>query len=377
MDPKGSLSAANLSLFLDPPSYHFYRDGLFDVESERPNGDRILAPYAYLREWFNARSVAVHTADYLLDGSKANATNVYISFGIDTNCAALSHRPDVVLSALFATECPIVEPTLYRAMPNLLKYFKRIFSYLDAATLEHFIRRPIDFSHFFIPQSFETVHEDLWMREDRKFLVMINANKLPRVYWRELYTERLRALNFFSQTGEIDLYGAGWSEEPFRVGKTWVPWTLRKSYRSAAAFWHRVVPSRLIEGARRAYRGRAVSKSSTLSEYTFAICFENAVLSGWITEKIFDCFYAGTVPVYLGAPEIERYIPSECFIDMRKFADYSELRSFLKSLSLEQIRTYKQMARNFLRTPGFEMFSKQTFVKRIASLVEQDLGLRL
>ena len=46
------------------------------------------------------------------------------------------------------------------------------------------------------------------------------------------------------------------------------------------------------------------------------------VLERWITEKIFDCFYAGTIPVYLGAPDVARWLPPECFIDMRRFGGY-------------------------------------------------------
>jgi len=37
-------------------------------------------------------------------------------------------------------------------------------------------------------------------RSERNFLVMINMNKLPRLTQRELFTERMRALQFFSNT---------------------------------------------------------------------------------------------------------------------------------------------------------------------------------
>jgi hypothetical protein len=57
------------------------------------------------------------------------------------------------------------------------------------------------------------------------------------------------------------------------------------------------------------------------------------MLDGWITEKIFDCFYSGTIPVYLGAPDIDDWIRADCFVDMRGFSDFAELRAFLKQLS--------------------------------------------
>jgi hypothetical protein len=40
------------------------------------------------------------------------------------------------------------------------------------------------------------------------------------------------------------------------------------------------------------------SKKNTLEKYKFSICYENARdIPGYITEKIFDCFFAGCVPI--------------------------------------------------------------------------------
>ena len=49
---------------------------------------------------------------------------------------------------------------------------------------------------------------------------------------------------------------------------------------------------------------------------SFAICYENARdIPGYITEKIFDCFFAGCVPIYWGgAPNVTDHIPANTFI---------------------------------------------------------------
>ena len=36
----------------------------------------------------------------------------------------------------------------------------------------------------------------------------------------------------------------------------------------------------------------------------FSIAIENGVYSNYYTEKIMDCFATGTVPVYMGSPDI-------------------------------------------------------------------------
>jgi hypothetical protein len=101
------------------------------------------------------------------------------------------------------------------------------------------------------------------------------------------------------------------------------------------------------------------------------------ILEGWITEKIFDCFYAGTVPIYLGAPDVEHWIPPECFIDMRRFEGYDDLREYLLALTDGEIEAYRVAARDFLRSEQFRPFSKQTFAELIGRIVEEDTGVSL
>ena len=48
---------------------------------------------------------------------------------------------------------------------------------------------------------------------------MINMNKLPRLTKYELFTERMRAVEFFSRTNDIDLYGIGWDKASLRMGR--------------------------------------------------------------------------------------------------------------------------------------------------------------
>ena len=365
-----------VALLLDPPSHHFLGDRLFDTKSFPLTGDEILAPYVRIREHFTSLGIPVHTVDRL-DGSALADRHVCVSMGMLENYRRLDERGDVSLAAFFAMECPIVEPGLYRALPEVERRFRRLFSWSDSETLLPFTGRPVRCEPFRWPQSFDRVHEDAWRRRDRKLLVMINANKLPRIVFGELYTERLRVLAFFEGRCEIDLYGPGWDEAPFRVGKTWIPWTARRIYRGAWKKWQRVRPDPLYAAARRAWRGRAGSKPATLSGYTYALCFENMVLKGWITEKIFDCFFAGTIPVYLGAPDIAEAVPPECFIDARPFESYAALRDFLHGLSEPERERYREAARDFIASSRFDPFRKEAFLNLFRRIVNEETGLEV
>ena len=50
------------------------------------------------------------------------------------------------------------------------------------------------------------------------------------------------------------------------------------------------------------------------SQYKFIICFENSKTDGYVTEKIFNVFLSGSIPIYDGAPNITDYIVPGSFI---------------------------------------------------------------
>jgi hypothetical protein len=195
--------------------------------------------------------------------------------------------------------------------------------------------------------------------------------------YNELYTERLRLLEHFSRTNSIDLYGIGWTQLPFRVGSS-RPWALREVERLRRYVWERLPFTRnhpFEEVIRKTYRGPVESKHEAMSHYTFAICYENMLLEGWINEKIFDAFLSGTVPVYLGGTDVADFIPEDCFIDPRRFAGHAELETYLRALSPEEIEGYRENAREFMSSEAFYPFSRRAFADILVEAVEEDLRL--
>jgi len=362
-----------ITLFVDPPSHHFLDDRLFDPAPGRFVGENILAPYLRMRERLEASGVAVHTADRM-PPSGQGGQHLYLSLGRTADVRAIARRPDVVASAFFAIECPIVEPSLYRALPGMERAVRRVFTFSKASELIRFTGRPISSTRFVWPQCADGVDSDIWRRTDRRLLCMINGNKLPRLYARELYTARLRAVEYFARFDEIDLYGRDWDRGPWRVGRTRIPYTLRAAWRWGWERRQRIWPDRSYAAARRVWRGAPESKLVTLGAYTFAICFENMVLQGWITEKIFDCFFAGCVPVYWGAPEIGEVVPREAFIDMRAFEGFADLRTFLRGLGPKDVARYREAGRAFVESPAYDPFRPGAFAERVAGIVLEDAG---
>lgn len=174
----------------------------------------------------------------------------------------------------------------------------------------------------------------------KKFIAAIYSSKLVK-HEHGLYEERLRAYDFFSKKEDgFDLYGMGWE----------------KSSRPS------VVTS---------YRGKVETKKIVLQNYKFSICFENAKgYPGLITEKIFDCFAAGTVPIYYGAPNIQEYIPKACFIDFRDFTGYDELYSFLVEMQEDMYQSYLKAVKSFIKTPAYYQFTSKRYAELVLEQVQ-------
>lgn len=60
-------------------------------------------------------------------------------------------------------------------------------------------------------------------------------------------------------------------------------------------------------------------KNQMLSSYKYCLACENSHMPGYITEKFWDCLGAGTIPIYLGAPDIASFVSDECYVDVRKY----------------------------------------------------------
>jgi hypothetical protein len=364
---------SSLAVFIDPPSHHFLGDRLFDPGTARLGGENLLAPHIAVRDRLAERGIAVHTLDGLVRHRAER--NLVISLGRTEGAEQVAGDPSVVRSAFIAMECPIVEPSIYRALPRMARLYRRIYSWTGGPELLPFTRTPVEPTRFWWPQSFDAVRDDLWGRTERGFLAMVNANKLPRLYDRELYTQRLHAVAYFHQFGEIALFGKAWHGMPMRVGRTWVPATLRRLQGKLWPYWQRVRPNPLYVAAAAATHGPVDSKLEALSRYQFALCFENMVLRGWMTEKLFDCLCAGTVPVYWGATDVEEWVDPACFIDMRSLGTFEELRRFLKAVSPEQLTRYREAGRDFLASRRFDRFRIAAWVERIERIVQEDGGL--
>lgn len=330
----------NRAIFIEPTYSDFLRDKLFDLSDTRLNRDDQLLPLVRLRDAYARMGVPVHTADYLREGKVLARQNEYWSLGDADNYKALSMRSDVILKAFIMLEPPLIKPSTYKRMPEICQDFQITYlfnSKCDGYDLPKNLIGKV--KKIFCPQPYEAEIEPYWSNVIRlNKLVLIAGNHNPRLRKPEFYSERIKAVSQLVDLDAIDLFGRDWN-------KWWSPKSAWPSY------WLN------IKSIRRAYKGTCDIKLDILSRYRFSLCFENGPMLGYITEKIFDCLYAGVIPVYLGAPDIENYIPEDAYVDMRKFGSYKEMYAFIHTMSDDEWQRKRDVGREFLRSEGKRLYA--------------------
>ncbi len=60
-------------------------------------------------------------------------------------------------------------------------------------------------------------------------------------------------------------------------------------------------------------------------DYKFVICFENSYEKGYITEKILNVMLAGSIPIYKGASDINKYFNTKSFINYDDYGSFDKM----------------------------------------------------
>lgn len=82
-------------------------------------------------------------------------------------------------------------------------------------------------------------------------------------------------------------------------------------------------------------------------QYKFVFVCENSVSDGYITEKIFNCFFSHSIPIYSGSNAINRFINKDSFINVNNINSLHTLTDDIVSLSndeslfMNKINTHK------------------------------------
>lgn len=315
---------------------------LFDLNDKIINRDNCMYPFWLLKQEFKKYGYDLSTQD--INSIEESRIVIYNEMP-----KTLPNKNDIQKSYLMLFESELIRPDNWNLKNH--KYFNKIFTWKD-----DIIDNKKYFKFNFAQEIPKTINKELSKKE--KLCTLIAGNKKVN-HPLELYSKRVEAIRWFEKNHpqDFDFYGIGWDE--FRSENKYVNILLRKSKLS-----------KMFKPSFSSYKGKVDSKKEVLEKYKFAICYENARdISGYITEKIFDCFFAGCVPIYWGANNITEHIPKDCFIDKRKFDSYEKLYEFITSINNEKYLQYLENIETFLKSDKAYLFSSEFFAKTLIGTI--------
>jgi len=285
--------------------------------------DNSLAPMIALRRSLAENGIDLHQVD-----SFKNLENplAVISFEVPTN----EQLQDLLKypyesRILFLWEPISTAPENYNR--DIHNCFSRIYTWDDSLVDNE------KYFKFFYPRMNKMIDEIIPF-DQRKLVCGISCNKTS-FHPDELYSERIKLYDFFDRTcpNDFDLFGRWWSKDRFQ-----------------------------------SYGGLVDKKVDTMKSYKFCICYENIDgVPGYVTEKIFDVFHAGSIPIYLGAPNIAEYVPRDCFIDRRQFESDQKLYEYLSTVTEEKYLSYIENIQKYLESTKAALYSVDAFTRKISA----------
>jgi alpha(1,3/1,4) fucosyltransferase len=121
------------------------------------------------------------------------------------------------------------------------------------------------------------------------------------------------------------------------------------------------------------YKGVIENKKDILTKTKFVFCVENLNINGYISDPIFDAFNNGCIPIYLGAKNINSYIPNDTFINFNNFENIESIFEYIISLNDEEYNQMQINIKNFIESSKIDFFNEEGFASKILKHLNMDI----
>ena len=196
---------------------------------------------------------------------------------------------------------------------NVVKYFDKIITYCDSI-----IKLP-NVEYFPFVSRFDKIHLK-YLQNNRKYdksIGMILANRSNNETY-EVNGVKLQRLDYLRKKFAIFLdnltvHGSGWDEIEH----------------------HKYIKVENVQN-------RMVDNTNIFDFYkkfNFALIVENCDAENYVSEKIYDAWVAGCIPVYYGNND-KIDLPRDCYIDIKDFNDIEEVNLYINKMEKEHIDIY-------------------------------------
>jgi len=110
--------------------------------------------------------------------------------------------------------------------------------------------------------------------------------------------------------------------------------------------------------------------SQCLGRYHFSLIVENTISPWYFTEKLLNCFAVGTIPIYLGATEIEEFFNPQGIIKFKSMGEFMDktLPSLNPDLYKSKIDSVVDNLERSLKMSSIEKVISETIMQELLSI---------
>ena len=316
---------------------HCYEKNLIFDQKKNEEWFFTISRYIKIFDLFKKNNINIFTNDLISEAD----TNFNIQ--IDFKCLPNPIKKNY----LIVNEPSLINPSNHDI--EILKKFDLVFTWNDDVKGENIIK-------INLPYDFENtkIYEN---HSNEGYLLVCSNLKSTKSY--ENYSIRNMVVNFFEDKHlRFHLYGKGWDKK-------------RSNYRLINKFYKYLSISNNIKS----YQGEIDDKIKLGANYKFQFAIENSSNNdGYISEKIFHCFFSGCIPIYSGPKNILKYIPKESFINMNDFKNLGDLLNHCDNLNLNETKQLRESGINFLKSKNIKQFDHKYYSNIIVENILNDLS---
>jgi len=284
-------------------------------------------PYV-IAKYFKSKKYEINTVDI----TPIKEADFIIFFDLNPKYILQAYTSNKLHKSIYIPFEPPVVRELHK--PENLRWISKLFG--AVLTWQDYLVDNQKFFKFYFPMPSQSIEYEKTNFHDKKYITTIVGYKKSNKP-NELYSKRIEAIQYFqNKYDDFEFFGAGWDKNEFK-----------------------------------SYGGKVDSKYDVLKKYKFTLCYENECdIAGLISEKIFDCFYARTIPIFWGASNVENYFPKDTYIDKRDFNSYEELDNYLSNMNEDEYNQRIEAIEKYLASEKFKNFSSESFAENVFNAID-------
>ncbi len=342
------------TVVLDTDDPRLLNNNIFNPDITKKVSHTIL-PMCFLYKEALKQNINFITPDIYLK-SPTKFSNALLVTHVETTFTNILIQSGVRPIILTCQESPLIATRFYTFLIQYTKKFKHSFVF---SGMKKMVSKKSIYHQMFFPQPYNIDDFNPKNFDDKKFIAFVSSAKSIKKWWKiilikilygfsikDIYPERQKIIKLLSQKDGFDLYGYGWDKSENLDTST----------------------------IQKVYKGIVDDKFETIKNYKFTLCFENTVFPGYVTEKIFDALFAGSVPVYYGAPDIKQFIPDDVFIDVRDFKSYDDVYAYISTMGRQKYDDYIKATENFIKSEKYKIFSQEHYTKLVLEILNKEFN---